>query len=92
MNCPICECQTPNGVQAEGYLVEVDKLQQVLKDGAAEYKDAVAKGREVDGLMEDNTRLRKKAEVCSSSSASSEVQCSCAKDLLEIYPRGSSGV
>ena len=46
---------------------EVDKLQQILKDGAAEYKDAMAKARETKGLMEDNTRLRRKADVISSS-------------------------
>jgi len=50
-------------MQAESCLGEAEKLQQVLKDGAAEYKDAVAKGREVDGLLEDNARLRKKADV-----------------------------
>jgi predicted RNase H-like nuclease (RuvC/YqgF family) len=59
----VCEGLEDYETQVEGCSGEVKKLQQILKDGAAEYKDAVLKGREVDGLLEDNARLRRKAEV-----------------------------
>ena len=55
-------------MQADAASQEAKKLQQVLTEGAAEYKSAIARANEahshMQSLLADNATLRQQAEVC----------------------------
>ena len=55
-------------MQADAASQEAKKLQQVLTEGAAEYKSAITRANEahshMQSLLADNAALRQQAEVC----------------------------